>query len=211
MTPIPTCIFRIIDLNNVPEILKDGYIYCCNQLDKIGKKYKSIAYESIMDRRRRIIVPCGPGGNLLDYVAFYFAPLSPMLYTIKMGNVDSNDGDQERIIYIVSTAQKVTKENLDFVFTDGHGIMAYTSFFNDLSDIEKIDWPLMNQRYWYDTVNDLDRKRRRQAEFLVYKKFPWSLVDVIAVLTVQTKNHVESMLTDYGYKTQVEVKPDWYY
>ena len=198
-------------INNLPEILKDGYIYCYNQLNKIGKPYKSIAYESIMDRRESKSVPCGPRGNLLDYVAFYFAPRSPMLYTISKGNVEEFAGGQEDLIYIVSTAQKVKEANIRFTFTDGHGIMGFTNYFDDLSELNRIDWSLMKQKYWFDTLNDLDRKRRRQAEFLVYKKFPLELIDEIAVLTVQMKNYIESLLNRFECRIIVKTKPDWYY
>ena len=52
--------------------------------------------------------------------------------------------------------------------------MRFTDFFDDLKDLDKIDWDLMQSRYWNDTNDDPDRKRRRQAEFLVHEFFPWS-------------------------------------
>lgn len=39
-----------------------------------------IAHNTIQDRRAQTYVPCLPGGNPHDYVPFYFAPCSPMLY-----------------------------------------------------------------------------------------------------------------------------------
>ncbi len=47
MIPKPTYIFRIMHIKNLPEILKDGYIYCCNQLDKMGKLYESIVMNQL--------------------------------------------------------------------------------------------------------------------------------------------------------------------
>jgi hypothetical protein len=38
----------------------------------------------------------------------------------------------------------------------------------------------MGDRYWRNTDEDGDRKRRRAAEFLVYNFFPFSLVTGIA-------------------------------
>ncbi len=104
-----------------------------------------------MNRRASTIVPCGPQGNLLGYVAFYFGPRSPMLYSIYKGNVEGCSGNQEDLIYVVSTIQIVDESNLEFTFTDGHGIVDFSSFFNDLSDLDKIDWPIMEQKYWNDT------------------------------------------------------------
>ena len=211
MIPKPTYIFRIIHIKNLPKILEDGYIYCCNQLNKMGKSYESIAHKSIMERRASTKVPCGPQGNLLDFVAFYFAPRSPMLYSIYKGNVEGCSSNQEDLIYVVSTVQKVDENSIEFVFTDGYGIMSFTNYFDDLSNLDEIDWPLMKQKYWSDTINDFDRKRRRQAEFLIYQKFPWNLVIEIGALTIQMKEYIKSLLEYSGHNTRVKTKPDWYY
>ena len=211
MTPVPTLIYRIFDICNLPGILEEGTIYCWNRLVETGRSCTSIAHDSIMDRRRETIIPCGPGGNLLDYVAFYFAPRSPMLYSIKMGNVAGYEGGQEKIIYIVLTAQKIKEAGIRFVFTDGHGIMALTEFSDDLADLGMIDWGLMRARWWYDTDEDPDRLRRRQAEFLVFKEVSWGLVDTVVVMSEAMKGEVESYLHDFGKSTPVQVKRDWYY
>ncbi|MBD3884903.1 DUF4433 domain-containing protein [Phormidium tenue FACHB-886] len=62
-------------------------------------------------------------GTLTDYVPFYFAPCSPMLYAIHQGNVPTHSDGQEGVIYLGSTVETVQQANLSFVFTDGHGIM----------------------------------------------------------------------------------------
>lgn len=41
----------------------------------------------------------------------------------------------------------------------------------------------MGERYWNDTPEDGDRKRRRQAEFLVYTSLPWRLIEEIGVIS----------------------------
>jgi hypothetical protein len=43
-----------------------------------------------------------------------------------------------------------------------------TDFYDDLNDLKEVDWNVMTLRIWKDTNDDPDRKRRRQAEFLVY-------------------------------------------
>ena len=52
-----------------------------------------------------------------------------------------------------------------FVFTDGHAIMQLSKFYDDLGYLTEIDWDIMEEKYWRDTIEDPDRKRRRQAEF----------------------------------------------
>ena len=48
-----------------------------------------------------------------------------------------------------------------------HGLAAYTKWFDYLSHLDQIDWSMMYQRYWSDHPDDMDRQRRKQAEYLV--------------------------------------------
>ncbi|MGF1494886.1 MAG: DarT ssDNA thymidine ADP-ribosyltransferase family protein [Microcoleaceae cyanobacterium] len=51
--------------------------------------------------------------------------------------------------------------------------ISYSRFFDDFSLLNQvIDWEIMQERYWADTEEDGDRKRRRRAEFLIYKSCP---------------------------------------
>ena len=89
-----------------------------------------------------------------------------MLYAIKMGNVEGCSASQTDIIYLVSSAEAIKTAKIGFVFTDGHGIMELSEFYDDLSKLTEIDWDIMKEKYWRDTYEDPDRKRRRQAELL---------------------------------------------
>ncbi len=134
-----------------------------------------------------------------------------MLLAIHGGNVEGYAGGQESIIYLVSTAQAIKEASSQFVYTDGHGIMAITDFFDDLSDLNKIDWEIMKERYWANTPEDGDRKRRRQAEFLVHKFCPWTVVKMIGVLNQTAENQVLELISKESYKPEVKVKGNWYY
>lgn len=59
--------------------------------------------------------------------------------------------------------------------------MSLSEYFTGLPELNRVDWPLMQETYWNDTQQDPDRKRRRQAEFLVYKYLPWELITEIVV------------------------------
>ena len=89
--------------------------------------------------------------------------------------------------------------------------MAYTSFYDDLDYLSEVDWPMIASTYWADTQADGDRKRRKQAEFLVHQQFPWNQVLAIAVRSETRRQEVESMLAHSAVKPKVSVKPDWYY
>ncbi|MGZ8247290.1 type II toxin-antitoxin system toxin DNA ADP-ribosyl transferase DarT [Methylomagnum sp.] len=211
MPPNPTSIYHITPLENLRQIFQAGGLLAKRALDQEDAGYTNIAHQTIQDRRAQTPVPCGPGGVLQDYVPFYFAPRSPMLYTLSRGNVEGFTGGQGAIVYLVSTAQTVQAAGLDFVFSDGHGIMAITDFYDDLAHLNAVDWPLMRANYWADTDDDLDRKRRRQAEFLVHERFPVELIQNIGVIDPIKKQEAEILLAEFGFTMPVAIQRGWYY
>jgi hypothetical protein len=211
MAAQPTLIYHITHVDNLPAILAAGGLRCCGELHRLGITYQNIAYATLQDRRAGTVVPCGPGGNLHEYVPFYFAPRSPMLYTINQGNVPGYTQGQRPVLHLVSTAQAVYSANRPAVFTDGHAIMALSEFFTDLADLDRIDWDLMDAVYWADTLDDNDRKRRRQAEFPVHQQVPWELITEIGVLDRPLRAQVEQLLAAASHRPPVTIRRKWYY
>ena len=134
-----------------------------------------------------------------------------MLLAIHGGGVEGYCGKQSSIIYLVTTVQAIDAEPLEFVFTDGHGIMTITDFFQDLTDLDKIDWDLMKENYWANTEEDGDRKRRRQAEFLIHNFCPWHLIQKIADKDVSGRQSVNEWVAKLEHKPEVLVERSWYY
>lgn len=85
--PDPTPIYHITPINNLTGILAAGGLNCNSTLRRDRTAYTNIAHDHIQDRRSHTFVPLAPGGTLHDYVPFYFAPRSPMLYSIATGYV----------------------------------------------------------------------------------------------------------------------------
>lgn len=208
---MPTRIYHITHINNLPSILRSSGLIANSRLRRERINYLDIAHESIQDRRARTRVPCSAGGVLHDYVPFYFAPRSPMLFTIHKGNVEGYNQGQETVIHLVSTAEAIEATVLAFAFTDGHAIMSYTQFSDDLENLDMVDWEIMEARYWNDTEDDNDRKRRRQAEFLVHQFCPWTLITEIGVINTTIQEQVQRILQNVNYQPPVRVYPNWYY
>jgi hypothetical protein len=204
-----TPIFHITHVRNLPSIV------ACSELRAIAllgqATFINLAHARIQQQRARTKVPCGQGGSLHDYVPFYFGPRSPMLYAIFKNQVEGYLEGQDPIVHLVSSAEAVNQAQLDFLFTDGHAVMAVTEFFEDLSQLANVDLPLMQARLWRDTESDPDRKRRRQAEFLVHRRFPLTLVERIVVRTKATRLAVEKVLRGAIHKPTVEMRSNWYY
>lgn len=200
-------IYHITPVQHLPKIIEEGGLHCDRNSQKVATV--SIAHKTIKARRLKKLVPLGPRGVVADYVPFYFAPRSPMLYTINRGNVEGYTAGQAPIIYLCSSTEAVDAAGLKWVFTEGHAAMDYTDFFDDFKDLNKIDWPLMNSKFWFDRDDYPDRCRCRQAEFLVHEFFPWGLVSKIGVLNNATAQPVTGILDGSG--PAVEVRKDWYY
>ncbi len=201
-------IYHMTHINNLKPILASGLIHCKNRLPS-NLLNVDVANVDVQSRRLNKTVGLAKGGNLHDYVPFYFAPRSPMLYALHKNNVEGYQDGQNPMIYIVSRAEHIPKGQ--FIFTDGHPIMAFSSFFDDLAQLQEIDWEVMRARFWNDSQEDPDRKRRRQAEFLVYQVFDLRFVDFLAVKSYKYQNQVLDLLKKAGLSWDVRIMPDWYY
>ena len=202
-----TAIYHISHIRNLGQILAEEGLHCDRSAQKL--KAINIGHIHIKERRLRRVVPVGPKGTVGDYVPFYFAPRSPMLYAISRSAVEGYTEGQSPVLYLCSTAESVVRGGLRWVFTEGHADMDYTDFFDDLRDLDKIDWKLMEARYWHDTDEDPDRKRRRQAEFLVHRFFPWKLVSYIGVYDQAAAETVRKVLGKANL--EIGIERGWYY
>lgn len=209
-----TAIFHITHMANLPGIITAGGLWCdAIRATKVasGVNVVGIAYQHIKDRRAGKNVRMAAGGTLADYVPFYFAPRSPMLYTISRGNVVGYNGGQEQVIHLVSTVEIACGLNRPWCFTDGHADMKISKQFDKVTSLDKIDWRIMKETWWNDTIQDGDRKRRRQAEFLVHQAFPWTGISEIGVMSQITATQVQTALNGATHRPKVTVRSDWYY
>lgn len=136
-----------------------------------------------------------------------------MLLQLHTGRVQGYQDGQGPLIYLVSTVEAVAASGCGFVFSDGHGSAAFTSWFASLSDLDRLDWVAVYAKYWKDEIEDMDRQRKKQAEFLVHKSCPWDLIQEIAVQNPATKTRVEAILASapVNMRRPVNVRPEWYY
>jgi len=211
--PQPTIIYRIMHIDNLGICLERGGLHAANHVPDDGLVYKTIHNEDIQRVRRVKLIPCDPGGTIHDYVSFYFGPRSPMLYQLHTGWVPGYSEGQEPIIYLVSTVQRVYDAGAQYAFSDGHGIAEFTKWYDDLDALDQVDWTAVNATQWNDTVDDMDRQRKKQAEFLVHEFCDWALIRGIGVLNAGMKAKAENVMGEFpsGLHRVVSVHPEWYY
>ena len=191
--PNPTPIFRFVHADNLHTLIRRGGLHAPNYVPDDGLPYRFCHDPEVQGARSVVTVTVGPGGTIHDYVPFYFGYLSPMMFKLKTGRVAGYDEGQEPLIYLVSTAQAVADAGVGFAFSDGHGLAFITGWFDRLERLEAVDWGMVYQQYWSDNLNDMDRQRRKQAEFLVYQSCPWSLIQEIVVINTAMRERVEAI------------------
>ena len=190
-------------VNNLGNIISQGGLLCKNKIAETNVQYEDIANHDVQDKRSQTIVPFPPGGNLHCYVPFYFWGLTPMLLV--------NQYRQDDIVFFVTHTDTIAKAKLPFAFTDRHAVVGYAQFYNNLHELNKLDWQTIKLRYWADTPEDPARKEKKQAEFLIHEKLPWEQIYGIAVNNENTLTKVEGSLNGLQHKPIVKVKNEWYY
>lgn len=196
----------MMHIDNVPHVLQHGIAHASSP--NANTSYVSIGDSSLISSRSQFKMPNGKTLGL--YIPFYFGARMPMLYVIQKGFNTVPSVPPEKIVYCVSTVQKMIDHDLPFVFTNGHAVDGFTEFFDkkDVQNIDSlIDKPAIGAKYWKQD-NDNDLKRRKEAEFLVESDIPPEAIVFWIVYNEAAKNE----LINKGVPAnQIYVKPDYYF
>ncbi len=208
--PIPTAVYHFTHVRNLSSIAQDGLF--ADVGSRAGRTVVEVGEPSIKEGRRQRIVPVGQGGVVGEYVPFYFAARSPMMYKIHRGGVPSYPGGCDDLIYLVSSVERLHSAGCSLVFTDRNAATSIAEFTDDENQLDElIDWPLMNARIWRDVPAQPDRKERRMAECLAYRHVPWSAFVGVATRTEGCADGAREALATLGDSTPVVVRPGWYF
>ena len=79
-------IYHIIHKDNLPSVIKDGFLYSDAYMRQTLKCHSTIGMNKIKDRRLTIPIVFKPILNVGECVPFYFCPRSVMLYILYRGN-----------------------------------------------------------------------------------------------------------------------------
>lgn len=212
--PRPTRVAHFTHVNHLASIIRFGIL-----ADRAAQDERLLTSEvgnlEIKGHRRRREVPLEPGGRVGDYVPFYFAPRSPMMYVIHKGNVPTYQEGTSKLIYLVSSLERLRELDHDVLISDRNAVLRYAEFrrFEPLDKLDDghIDWELMRARDWANTPDDPDRRERRMAEALVHGRVRWEAVTKIVVRSNDIADEVELGLTEAEASLPVDVRPDWYF
>lgn len=202
-------IFRITHVQNVPWMLDHGLV--CRSSPQADPNFITIGLPDLIDKRRNHPVPIAPGGTLADYVPFYFTPASVMLMNIKTGYNGVTKRPNPDIAILVSSLPTLQKAGVPFVFTNGHAYMQETDYFNDLCDVDKIDWGILQRRDFRRDPDDPGKMGRYQAEALAHRHVPVSALLGIACYDAAAKAALDAEVNRRGLGLRVISRADYYF
>jgi hypothetical protein len=208
LNPEKALIWRIVHRDNLPWILDNG-LHCGNSALR-APGWVSIGNPELTDKRATHPVPVPPGGFLNDYVPFYFTPFSVMMKNIHSGRGVRQRANEE-IVILVSSVHHIHRQGLPYLFTDCHAYYQWANFYSDPADLDKIDWPLLQQRNFKRNPDDPAQFERYQAEALIHQHLPMSGLQGIVCYTEPLKSAIEQQLQERNLTLSVHARTGWYF
>lgn len=220
--PNPVRLFHITAIANMAGICAQRALVSKNAIAQQAGAYINIAHQGAQGARAVRLVPNPPGGNIHDYVPFYYAPRSPMLSAIHNGKVANCTETQEDIVHFETTVERVLNHREPFVIYDRNATKLYSTPYFSINDLDKVAWDLITEapaldgycKYFFDrpTVERYaDRMEKRMAEFLVRSHVPLTAMTRIGVFNRDKQLIVQKILQDHQLDIPVVIMPIWYF
>lgn len=209
LNPEKALIWRIIHRDNLPWTLDNG-LHCGNSQVR-SPTWVHIGNPELTQKRTIHPVPLPPGGCLNDYVPFYFTPFSVMMRNINTGWGGITRRANEEIVILVSSMRHIQKLGVQFLFTDSHAYYQWANFYSDLADLNKIDWPLLQNRDFRRDPDDPGKFERYQAEALVFQHLPIQGILGVVCYTEAMKRAIDQQIQLRSLGLEVFARPGWYF
>lgn len=155
-------------------------------------------------------VHAGPGGDLSDYIPFYFTPSSPMLFNIVTGRAGVRQVAPADLVVLTASLLDIAEAGIPFVITDRHAVVGYARHYASLDALGELDWPQLRS---CDFRNDAENPlafERYQAEALVYGHLPPALLRGIGCYDDDAREYASEVADRAGQTPKVRVVRDWF-
>jgi len=196
-------LFRMLHWQNVAYVLEHGI--CCREHVLADPNYINIGHRQLITDRHAYPIGLDGAGNLGEYVPFYFAGHSPMLYLIMNGYKGVEQRPQEDLVYILCDFEVIRQQNLSFVFTDRNAKLRLAQFYDNPSDFDQLHWDVINSRTWKNDADNLSRRDYKQAEFLVRDHVPVECIHGLVVKTEERKAYFDTLVD----RLDIDIKVFW--
>lgn len=209
--PAKPKIYHIAHVDRLASIVSDSCLWCDAEILRHGRPGTTIGLSDIKRRRLTKALNSRAGLRVGDCVPFYFCPRSVMLFVIYKANHHSLDyrGGQGPIVHLQAdlheTVAWADENELRWAFTLSNAGSSYFDDHCDLAQLSEIDWNAVTARQWRDCSEG------KQAEFLMERSFPWTLVERIGVHSDRVGQQVHDAIRGADHQPPVERERSWYY
>jgi len=173
-----------------------------------------VGMSTIKQRRlKEIEVSCYLGTKVGQYVPFYFCPRSIMLYILHRGNHPevNYQGGQQPIIHLQADLNSVISwanaNGIRWAFSDRNAGAYFTAFYNHPDHLSQIDWSAVAST----DFRDPKVKDGKQAEFLMFDFFPWTLIEKIGTINNAIAAKAQTALANTKHQPVIAIEPTWYF
>lgn len=94
-----------------------------------------------------------------------------------------------------------------WAFSNGNAGTYITDFYKDPADLIHLDWSAINSA----DFRDAKVKEGKQAEFLMFDVFPWTLIEKIGTINSTIATKVKTALAMAGHQPTIAIEPSWYF
>jgi hypothetical protein len=207
-------IYHITHLHNLMQIIADGGLWSDAERIRRSLNCQIVGMSEIKRRRlEELKVPCHPGTNVGQYVPFYFCPRSIMLYILSQQNhpdLAYREG-QQPIVHLQADLRAVVQwaqeQQINWAFSTSNAGARYASFYASLDNLHEVNWAAIAATDFRSTVV----QDGKQAEFLVYNRFPWKLIEKVGVHNQTVKDEVVKTLASADFVPSISHEPNWYF
>jgi hypothetical protein len=203
-------IYHIIHVDDFASVVQADGLFAPST-PKQTKPPISLSNPEIEERRlKQLTLTSYPDLCVGDCVSFAFCPRSVNLLYIhnRHPKLTYRDG-QQSIIHLAAdfhaTVEWANQNDLRWVFTSSSASSYYFADFCDLKKLEIINWKAI------ESIFEKRFKDTKQAEFLLEKRLPLSLVKGIGVFSEKEESQIKGLLENSGHQPPVKIMPQWYY
>ncbi len=183
-------IYHMTHVDNLNNILQNGLLSHGNRLVQTDISNQDV------NSRRSIREPIY-NKSIHSYVPFYFSPRNAMLY--------SKQEIQNHLVILALDRSLIYQP--DSLYTDGNAAANETIFYNDLNQIQNLNWKCIHAKMWTDFQ---DGKRIKMAETLVFNNVETKYIQKIFCKNDQLKQYIERKIK-HNSQIKIEVNQDLFF
>jgi hypothetical protein len=131
-----------------------------------------------------------------------------MLYNIKTGYNGVPKQDLSEILILVASLRDLKRDGVSFIFSDRHAYLKTALFSDDLSDLNRINWAILQSRNF--RKDDVDRFEKYQAEALIHRRLSLRHLLGIACYNDAVRDRTKALAESADLPLNVIARPGWY-